>query len=744
MRIPRAFRPLPAVAALALGCGGDAFTSDPRGEGGGAPTCATTTELGVAERPTQLDVLFAIDNSRSMADKQQILASAVADLLARLVSPECVDGAGAPVAMQPAGPLEPCPAGSSREIDPLLDIHIGVVSSSLGGHGSDACAPTGTGGPSNDDRGHLVARLDAATLESAPTYQGKGFLAWDPAGTRTPPGEGDLAALTGTLGKMVLGVGQLGCGYESQLESVYRFLADPAPYEALTVEDGVIVKTGVDPVLLAQRAEFLRPFSRVLVISLSDENDCSTREEGQYYLSNQTRSADGQLYLLPRARSECATNPADPCCASCGTSTPAGCPDSAADPSCLLGPNTVLEDNVSLRCFEQKRRFGVDFLYPTDRYVEAFSEATIADASGQLVPNPLFTSSSSVAPGRSPSLVHFVAIVGVPWQDLARDPKTPALGTKVGLEMQSPLPSGLTTWDVVLGDPKSYVRAADPLMVESIEPRSGTSPITGDAIAPPGVLVNPINGSEHSVPDRDDLQYTCVFPIEPRDCLNPNLPDCDCTEPDNDSPLCEEDPVSGGRTRQVRGKAYPGLRQLDVVRGLGERGIAGSICPVQMVDPDEPTYGYRVAMDEITRQLRVAAGAFGFCVDEAPPVDASGSTACTILEARKTGGACTCGDGRAPLAEERQCLLASLPAAFDCLCEIPEADGAGLSACQNDTSAAPLANGAPVNGFCAIDASSSPPLGEPKLAAACPGQHLVRFVGSGAPSPDGTVLIACP
>jgi hypothetical protein len=744
MRTNRAIRLLSSIATLALGCGGDAFTNDPSGGGGAAPTCATPTELGAVERPTQLDVLFAIDNSRSMADKQTILASAVADLLARLVNPECVDGSGSPVAAQPAGPLDACPEGSSREIDPLLDIHIGIVSSSLGGHGSDSCDVEGNGGPTNDDRGHLVARLDASTLESAPTYQDKGFLAWDPAATRTPPGETNFAALSGTLGKMVLGVGQLGCGYESQLESLYRFLVDPAPYETLSVESGVIVKTGVDPVLLAQRANFLRPASRVLVISLSDENDCSTREEGQYYLSNQTRAPNGQLFLLPRARSECGTDPANPCCASCGTETPAGCPDSAADPSCLMGPYTALEDNVSLRCFEQKRRFGMDFLYPTDRYVQALTEATIPDASGQLVPNPLFTSSNSVSPARSPSLVHFVAIVGVPWQDLARDPKTPALGTKVGLEMSAPLASGLTTWDIVLGEPKSYAPAADPLMVESVEPRVGTNPITGDAMAPPGVLVNPINGSEYSIPNRDDLQYSCVFPIEPRDCSVPGIYDCDCDEPQNDNPLCEEDPNTRARTRQVRGKAYPGLRQLDVVRGLGERGIPGSICPVQMVDTEEPTYGYRVTMDEIARQLRFASGAFGFCVDDVFPVNGSGQALCTVIEARQTGGACTCGDGRVPLAEERQCLLTELPGSFDCFCEIPEAAGSGLSACQNDTKAAPIANGALVNGFCAVDASSAPPLGEPKLAAACPSQHLVRFVGSGAPSPDGTVFIACP
>ena len=32
---------------------------------------------------------------------------------------------------------------------------------------------------------------------------------------------------------MVIGVDQVGCGYEMQLESVLRFLVDPDPYETL-------------------------------------------------------------------------------------------------------------------------------------------------------------------------------------------------------------------------------------------------------------------------------------------------------------------------------------------------------------------------------------------------------------------------------------------------------------------------------------------------------------------------------
>src|SRR5579871_2972050 len=39
----------------------------------------------------KIDLLFMVDNSISMADKQQVLQAAVPDLVQRLVNPNCVD-----------------------------------------------------------------------------------------------------------------------------------------------------------------------------------------------------------------------------------------------------------------------------------------------------------------------------------------------------------------------------------------------------------------------------------------------------------------------------------------------------------------------------------------------------------------------------------------------------------------------------------------------------------------------------
>src|SRR3954471_10462522 len=43
---------------------------------------------------SKIDLLFMIDNSSSMADKQTILGQAVPDLVKRLIEPKCVDKDG--------------------------------------------------------------------------------------------------------------------------------------------------------------------------------------------------------------------------------------------------------------------------------------------------------------------------------------------------------------------------------------------------------------------------------------------------------------------------------------------------------------------------------------------------------------------------------------------------------------------------------------------------------------------------
>ena len=558
------------VALAAPGCGDDAEPTTPTGP----------EPFGPAPR---VDILLNVDNSRGMADKQEVLAAAIDDLVMPLLNPPCVDGGGAVVTV-PETPYDGCPDGSSRLHARIADLHIGVISSSIGSGGGNACLRNETS-PTVDDRGHLLARSNADAADDLPTYAGKGFLVWDPRGEASPPGEGIAGLLTASLRNMVVGVGQRGCGYEAPLESWYRFLVDPAPYETLAVVDGVATPQGVDQVLLQQRADFVRPDSILLVLSLSDENDCSFKEFGQFWYGGQI-SQNGAAYHLPRARQECGVDPNDPCCKSCG-SPPGECPE---DPMCDV-PLSDDEDNVNIRCFDQRRRYGIDFLYPVDRYIAALSAPTIEDRAGQLVPNPLFAGGQRDAG----SVIH-AGIVGVPWQLVARDPYALAAGFRTAAELAP-------VWPAIVGDPALYVAPADPHMRESIAPRPGLP----DATTP---LADPIHGHDFvSVVPGSELQYACIFDIPvARDCAAV-ANGCEC-EPYGDvaptAPICAANPSDGGRnTLQVRAKANPSLRQLAVLRGLGDRGVVASVCPAQLVDPGAPDYGYRPAAAAVVDRMRL-------------------------------------------------------------------------------------------------------------------------------------------
>jgi hypothetical protein len=536
----------------------------------------------------------------------------------------CLDANGNYVA-QP-GPLADCPEGSARQYKPVADIHIGIVSSSLGGHGSDACATNVAGKESNNDRGRLIARKDPATPEQVETYQNLKFLAWDPAQQLSPPGEADVDADTGsdangtalvpTLREMVLGVGQIGCGYESQLESWYRFLVDPSPPETVTLDaDKKVLLEGVDEVLLDQRRAFLRPDSLLAIVMLTDENDCSIKEQGQFYYAAQQKGANNGPFHLPRARSVCDADPNDTCCFSCGQKGPVdndGNPVCPADPACKTADgkdvyHDDLTDNINLRCWNQKRRFGIDFLYPVTRYVDALRSQTVVDRTGQVVANPLFSDldpSDSVSQIRSSDRIMLAGIVGVPWQDIAKNPQDLKQGFKTTSELTQPNVNGQTTWDIILGDPARDVKPLDPFMHESIFARTGQNPITGEStnLYP---FVNDINGNEFTNSKQDDLQYACVMPIpEPRDCSVVGGLSCDCEDVENDNPVCDEDPLTGEPTLQIKAKAYPGLRHLAVLQGLGDQAVIGSICAQQITDPTLPDYAYRPAVSSLLDRMK--------------------------------------------------------------------------------------------------------------------------------------------
>ena len=57
-------------------------------------------------------------------------------------------------------------------------------------------------------------------------------------------------------------------------------------------------------------------------------------------------------------------------------------------------------------------------------------------------------------------------------------------------------------------------------------------------------------------------------------------------------------------TLQTRAKAYPGVKNLAIAKGMKAQGIVASICPAQLTDSTQPDYGYRPAVSSILAGLK--------------------------------------------------------------------------------------------------------------------------------------------
>jgi hypothetical protein len=673
---------LSALACLACACNGQLVIGGRASDGGpnSIPPGSDAGGVSVVEPdggtitiPPQslvvrkVDLLFMIDNSASMGDKQAYLEAAIPDLVKRFVDPNCIDtttgDVAGPSTLNPDGTAS-CNAyqGSILEFPPVADMHIGLISSSLGprlgdkqpadGSGGE-CSPTSTitinGTTLNnhyDDQAHLLTRSSDPTLPiSAPPTElpladaAPGFLTWFPPSNTGSPGSGPTvtteAELQTDFADLVAGIHEYGCGIESQLESWYRFLIQPDPYASLDLNNGKAVWVGVDTTILKQRHDFLRSDSLVAVIDLTDENDSEI----------DVRSIGGQGYLFmstkfypPHGTAACATNPNDPACTTQGKGD--------------LSPYSSPLDwgyDLNLRHVHMKQKYGLDPQFPIGRYQNGLLSTKVPDRNGEYPPNatsyvgmnnctnPLFAASlpdgsstdattlCNLPPGpRTAGLVYFLHIGGVPWQLLHYSPPTTPGAVNA---------NDLTEddWVRILGkDPLNYdYSGIDPHMVESYQPRGNTPGYTllsGETNPAPanGPNSDPWNGREWTTnvgPHLDlnvDRQYACIFKLNtPRDCSKTGTPPvytvpangfaCDCSStglsPDQLSPVCDP----GNPTSQIYAKAYPTIRELTLAKLLGPQGLVASICPSDVADnatATDPLYGYRPAVSHLIDRVR--------------------------------------------------------------------------------------------------------------------------------------------
>ena len=571
------------VGGFGVGTGGA-----PSAGAGGAPTTSgggssiagsgayPPVDIGPQTQSNQLDVLFVVDNSSSMAGKQAVLAASVPAFVAQL-------------------------AKSTK------DIHFGVISTSLGGHGGTVCAE-GTGNV--DDKAQLVP----SKRTGLPTYQDSGFLAYDSSGKA---GEAVLDTVSSGLQAIIKGTGETGCGFEAPLEAMYRFLVDPEPPLSVKLVQQQSTRTDINDIVLTQRKAFLRPDSAVAIVILSDENDCSILDEGVGWFV-------GASARMPLATSACKVDPNDKCCRSCAqreTSPPAGCPAVMDDSTCKTVPPgqsyatwDSAHDNLNLRCFHQRQRFGFDLLYPVERYSNALSAPRVQNRAGQLVDNPLLAARDGKGP-RSATLISVSVIVGAPWQDLAT---TATLKAPTQLEyMDSKALESNGRWPMLVGAVENAV-PSDPFMIESTDDRMGQNPVSQAAISPSNSqnpLENPINGHEQHTGD-SDLQYACTFALPaPIECMK-GAYGCECA-PDTtgelttviaaNSPACQ--PPAGGPpgATQYYGKGYPGTRELRFAHAMGTRAGVASICPksTTAADANASSYYYKAALDALASRIAI-------------------------------------------------------------------------------------------------------------------------------------------
>jgi hypothetical protein len=611
------------LATVVLGLGLVASGCLTRPVVAGVPVTKTNVTIPVPNAAvSKIDMLFDIDNSASMGDKQAYLAQAIPLLIQRLVQPNCIDNSTPPnvVGMSTGGV---CTTGKP-EFPPVHDMHIGVVTSSLGtrlsdiGISNNMMTPTAPGyilcspnavtteypnlNAHNDDRGELIMRSEMAGVDgTVADASPNGYLYYLPTGAGTPAGPQapvtSPTMLEQDFTNLVTGAGIYGCGIESQLESWYRFLIQPDPYDKLVLNQPSTQGgpwqagwSGVDNTIIQQRHDFLRPDSLVVVVVLSDENDSEI----------DVRSLQGTGYLFmhedwppPHATAACATDPDN-------GKTCFNCPASGStDPGCSPSTYTAANDwgfDPNLRHVHMLQKYGVDPQYPIGRYYLGLTSTVVPDRTAEYpvsngvpaggymgclpsptnpnecVPNctnPLFAASLPEAPqgatltqaelcnlpvgqrSNQKSNIFYAHIGGVPWQLLHFDPNNLANSQLSAPDWKRILGAGAANYMVGNGSTLTHdYTGIDPHMIESYLDRTtlnqsfavdtgGTNALAPSSGAP--AAPDPVNGREWvtdqpaptGTMDAQGLPIGHVLPVDRQYACIFPIAARDCTLPQN-------------------------------------------------------------------------------------------------------------------------------------------------------------------------------------------------------------------
>jgi hypothetical protein len=230
---------------------------------------AGSVQQRAPERPIdKVDLLFVVDNSNSMADKQLALKAQLPKLISSLTSGKRWSG-------------DPNP------FPPVKDLHVGVVSTDMGVPGvanTFGCDPNG----GDDGRLQHTPKPDAAA-NCSPDYPP--FLSYSEGVANRPDSDG-VRFVSDFQCVATLGTG--GCGFEEQLEAPLKALwpsiytdvkgnvVTPNPITFLSTTPAGTLGHGDVPVAQGGNLGFLRNdpaqgLSLIAIILLTDEEDCSPR-----------------------------------------------------------------------------------------------------------------------------------------------------------------------------------------------------------------------------------------------------------------------------------------------------------------------------------------------------------------------------------------------------------------------------------------------------------------------------------
>jgi hypothetical protein len=777
------------VASLPAACGGQEVTTTPPGSKVDAGPKLDEILSVQNQQLDKVDILFVVDNSPSMGGAQTLLSLAVPIMINRLVQPNCVDNDGMVVGVSMNGA---CPKGSKLEFPPVHDMHVGIITSSLGGRGSDACPDNATNpaAPSlsahMNDNGELINRggvqgnptVENPMLDETPPDD---FLAYFPGCTSGPdtgcaagPNEGKTvpvnpitagATLIDDFQTAMLGVHEHGCSFGGQNEAWYRFLVQPDPYATIAQNGSTASLRGIDENILKQRADFLRPDSLLLVAVVTNGDEAIADPMvigGQGWAFEDSVFPGSPNGSAPEGTIECAqldpshpstTGPNDPRCTSCAfirgeSDFATRCPNDP--PTGTGGYLDPRHDALALRFLHQKQRFGVSAAYPVSRYITGLQKTAVPDrdhehdatgnylgdqAAQQNCVNPLFAANlpmsaahdlCNLEPGpRTPDLVYYAAIAGVPHQLLQVDPTNP----------MSPQKDVLTDadWKAIIGnDPEHYdFSGADFHMIASTQDRTASSTDLSSPVwanhsnCPDNSADNcdPINGREHAT-NGGELQFSCIVPLFTvnngtiiafqKDCATPGPGDpyagaCDCApgSPDAETQLCQRG-GSGYTAVQVNAKAYPPVREMLIAKAMsestsGNQGIVGSICPISLdigqtvaQAQQDPLFGFNPAVNAIINRLKTSLGSR--CLPQKLEVGTDGTVPCLVMvqmppsvhgQCKSPGSVCNAlgligpgqvVDGRTPLPQD----------ILDRFCNNLEAQYTGKPGAQGDPANIPV------------------------------------------------------